>query len=64
MIKKIIAILIVNAMFKKCLQNDKIVKKSAQLEGTNLPKTKVNRWKICLTTNGQKGPLLVSKTSK
>lgn len=50
-------------MFKKCLQNDKIVKKSAQLEGTNLPKTKVNRWKICLTTNGQKGSLLVSKTS-
>lgn len=63
MIKKIITILIVNAMFKKCLQNDKIVKKSAQLEGTDLPKTKVNRWKICLTTNGQKGQLLVSKTS-
>lgn len=38
MIKKIITILIVNAMFKKCLQNDKIVKKSAQLEGTDLPK--------------------------
>lgn len=30
-------------MFKKYLQNDKIVKKSAQLEGTDLPKTKVNR---------------------
>lgn len=60
MIKKIITILIVNAMFKKCLQNDKIVKKSAQLEGTDLPKTKVNRWKICLD---RKGSLLVSKTS-
>lgn len=32
-------------MFKTCLQNDKIVKKSAQLEGTDLPKNKSKQMK-------------------
>lgn len=48
---------------KNVCKMTKLWKKSAQLEETDLPKTKVNRWKICLTTNGQKGSLLVSKTS-